>query len=131
MRRGAWTDMKTWVFLYGGDSSPQTPFFGRLAGSCVQALSKPAKNGRLRRGIAAVQKHKCRRSTLEACATKDGPREMVRRYNSASMRLLIAFLFTLPAWCADNTPVVDWVRANAIKLTTPEAGHGFDDMQPL
>jgi erythromycin esterase-like protein len=47
------------------------------------------------------------------------------------MRPLLALLLTLPAWCADNTPVVDWVRANAIKLTTPEAGHGFDDMQPL
>jgi erythromycin esterase-like protein len=47
------------------------------------------------------------------------------------MRLLLALLLSLPAWCADNTPVVDWVRANAIRLTTPEAGHGFDDMQPL
>ena len=47
------------------------------------------------------------------------------------MRLLPALLLSLPAWCADNTPVVDWVRANAIRLTTPEAGHGFDDMQPL
>lgn len=27
--------------------------------------------------------------------------------------------------------VVDWIRANAIKITTPEAGHGFSDMEPL
>ncbi len=28
-------------------------------------------------------------------------------------------------------PVVDWIRANAIPLTTPEAGRGFADLQPL
>jgi len=27
--------------------------------------------------------------------------------------------------------VSDWIAANAIRLTTPEAGHGFTDMQPL
>jgi erythromycin esterase-like protein len=27
--------------------------------------------------------------------------------------------------------VVEWVRASAIPLTTPEAGHGFADLQPL
>jgi erythromycin esterase-like protein len=47
------------------------------------------------------------------------------------MRLALALLLASSAWPADNTPVVDWVRANAIRLATPEAGHGFDDMQPL
>ncbi len=28
-------------------------------------------------------------------------------------------------------PVRDWIRLNAIPLATPEAGHGFSDMQPL
>ena len=28
-------------------------------------------------------------------------------------------------------PVADWIRAHAIRLSTPEAGHGFDDLQPL
>jgi erythromycin esterase-like protein len=32
---------------------------------------------------------------------------------------------------ADDQPVVDWVRQNAVRLQTPEAGHGFADMQPL
>jgi len=27
--------------------------------------------------------------------------------------------------------VNEWIRGNAIRLTTPVAGHGFDDMQPL
>src|SRR4051812_46476711 len=28
-------------------------------------------------------------------------------------------------------PALDWVRHAAIPLATPEAGHGFDDMQPV
>jgi erythromycin esterase-like protein len=32
---------------------------------------------------------------------------------------------------AQDQAVVNWLRANAIPLTTVEAGHGFDDMQPL
>jgi TonB family protein len=31
----------------------------------------------------------------------------------------------------DDQPVVEWIRANAVRLQTPEAGHGFADMQPL
>jgi len=27
--------------------------------------------------------------------------------------------------------VTEWIRGSAIRLTTPLAGHGFDDMQPL
>ena len=34
------------------------------------------------------------------------------------------------AWAQSPSPT-DWIRANAIPLTTAEAGHGFDDMQPL
>jgi erythromycin esterase-like protein len=30
-----------------------------------------------------------------------------------------------------NKAVVDWMRAHAVALQTPEAGHGFRDMQPL
>ena len=33
------------------------------------------------------------------------------------------------AWQGD--PVVDWIRGNAIPLSTPEAGRGFSDLQPL
>jgi erythromycin esterase-like protein len=32
---------------------------------------------------------------------------------------------------AQAPSVIAWVRANAIRLTTVEAGHGFDDLQPL
>jgi erythromycin esterase-like protein len=35
----------------------------------------------------------------------------------------------LPA--AETDEVVGWIRENAIRLETPEAGHGFADMQPL
>src|SRR5215469_13255674 len=38
----------------------------------------------------------------------------------------------LPAVAAQEaSPVRDWIAGHAIRLTTPEAGHGFDDMQPL
>ena len=30
-----------------------------------------------------------------------------------------------------NQPTVEWIRAHAIRLKTPEAGHGFADMKPL
>ena len=45
--------------------------------------------------------------------------------------LALALLLLAPVRAADNQSVVDWIRANAIRLNTPEAGHGFDDMQPL
>src|SRR5215813_6529799 len=32
---------------------------------------------------------------------------------------------------APDTPVSKWIASNAIPLKTVEAGHGFDDMQPL
>lgn len=30
-----------------------------------------------------------------------------------------------------NEPIVEWIAAHAIRLKTPEAGQGFDDMKPL
>src|ERR1700752_574454 len=30
-----------------------------------------------------------------------------------------------------NQPTVDWIKKNAVRLQTPEAGHGFTDMKPL
>lgn len=32
---------------------------------------------------------------------------------------------------APNQPVIDWLRKQAIRLTTPEARHGFAEMRPL
>ena len=32
---------------------------------------------------------------------------------------------------ASGDPSVNWVRGHAVRLKTPEAGHGFADMQPL
>jgi hypothetical protein len=46
-------------------------------------------------------------------------------------RFLLAAAF-LPAVAAQEpSPVRDWIAGHAIRLTTPEAGHGFDDMQPF
>lgn len=50
-------------------------------------------------------------------------------------RIATAALFVLCAlpWIGafDDPPVVEWIRAHAVRLETPEAGHGFADMQPL
>ena len=35
------------------------------------------------------------------------------------------------AQAVDNRPVVEWIAAHAVRLQTPEAGHGFADMKPL
>jgi len=32
---------------------------------------------------------------------------------------------------SDDQPVVDWIGKHAVRLQTPEAGHGFADMKPL
>src|SRR6516165_9088410 len=52
--------------------------------------------------------------------------------------LNLRVLFTaclLPCWMPAQTPALpavnQWIRAAAIPLATPVAGHGFDDMQPL
>jgi erythromycin esterase-like protein len=48
---------------------------------------------------------------------------------------LLATACLLPLWAPAQTsapdPVNEWIRGSAIRLTTPVAGHGFDDMQPL
>lgn len=49
-------------------------------------------------------------------------------------RVLMAALLlaALPlAWTFDDQPVVEWMRAHAVPLATPEPGRGFTDMQPL
>ena len=50
---------------------------------------------------------------------------LYRRVVAASV-LSITWMAAQP-----NDPVTEWVRGNAIRLTTPEAGHGFKDMEPL
>jgi len=40
-------------------------------------------------------------------------------------RLLLLFALVLCGWPADDQAVIDWMRANAIRLATPESGHGF------
>jgi erythromycin esterase-like protein len=44
--------------------------------------------------------------------------------------LLFAAALSL-AWTSGDQPVVDWISTHAVRLQTPEAGHGFADMQPL
>ncbi len=47
--------------------------------------------------------------------------------------LALLLLVTLAAaeTSEDDKAVVDWMRTHAVPLETPEAGHGFRDMQPL
>src|ERR1017187_8012638 len=42
-------------------------------------------------------------------------------------------ILLLGTWMAaqSTAPVTEGVRGSAIRLTTPEAGHGFKDMEPL
>jgi erythromycin esterase-like protein len=51
------------------------------------------------------------------------------------MSKLGLLVFLLPFCSAGQTPAPDavneWIRGSAIRLTTPVAGHGFEDMQPL
>src|SRR5450759_1918555 len=55
-----------------------------------------------------------------------------RRPDLAGRNLLYATLLSVTGIAAQSTaPVTEWVRGNAIRLTTPEAGHGFADMEPL
>ena len=44
---------------------------------------------------------------------------------------LIAGAVVSGAWTVQNQPVVEWIRTHAVRLTTPEAGHGFADLQRL
>lgn len=46
--------------------------------------------------------------------------------------LLLTCCFIQPAAAqTNNQPTVKWIAAHAVRLKTPEAGHGFDDMKPL
>ena len=50
----------------------------------------------------------------------------------AIRNLAFAALFSFASMAAQTTePVTGWIRGSAIRLTTPEARHGFADMEPL
>jgi erythromycin esterase-like protein len=52
--------------------------------------------------------------------------------SNALLKLGLFLLVVLSvAWASSDQPEVTWIRNNAVKLQTVEAGHGFDDMQPL
>ena len=42
----------------------------------------------------------------------------------------VAWPFRAAATFGDDAAVVGWIRSHAVSLQTPEAGHGFADMQP-
>ena len=44
---------------------------------------------------------------------------------------LASVVFVAAQAQSPSSSVTDWIRANAIKLSTVEAGHGFADIQPL
>jgi erythromycin esterase len=57
-----------------------------------------------------------------------------------TLAVLLAICCLVGLACAQSTqqnfsgpdqPAVDWIKANAVRLKTPEAGNGFADMQPL
>jgi erythromycin esterase len=48
-----------------------------------------------------------------------------------SARFLLAAALLPAAIAQEPSPVRDWIAGHAIRLITPEAGHGFEDMQPL
>jgi len=47
------------------------------------------------------------------------------------LSILLAAALAWPAAAQESSPVAEWIASHAIRLTTPEAGHGFSDMQPL
>jgi erythromycin esterase len=53
------------------------------------------------------------------------------RMHGILMSTLLLPAALLSAWTSDDQPVVEWIRAHAVRLDTVEAGHGFTDMQPL
>jgi hypothetical protein len=75
--------------------------------------------------------HEREKAKTEADIKPEDPRANANRMS----RILMATLFVLTAlslaWASDDQPVVEWIRAHALRLQTPEAGHGFVDMQPL
>src|SRR4051794_25977935 len=61
---------------------------------------------------------------------RDHKPEIEKERNMRAPFAALAIALPLTAW-AQSPTVNDWIQANAIPLTTPEAGHGFADMQPL
>lgn len=53
----------------------------------------------------------------------------MNRHRPRTIALLLVTAVSL-GWTQAQS-VTDWIRANAVVLTTPEAGHGFQDLQPL
>lgn len=47
------------------------------------------------------------------------------------IRVLLAAALVLPTIAQEKSSVSEWIAAHAIRLTTPVAGNGFDDMEPL
>jgi erythromycin esterase-like protein len=48
------------------------------------------------------------------------------------LRIALASALLVPLALSSQEPAVtDWIRANAVRLNTVEAGHGFADMEPL
>jgi len=47
------------------------------------------------------------------------------------LSIFLAVALVWPAAAQETAPVTEWIASHAIRLTTPEAGHGFSDMQPL
>src|SRR6266567_4259003 len=46
-------------------------------------------------------------------------------------RIAVAALLFAGVGTPDDQPVIEWIGSAAVRLTTPEAGHGFADLQPL
>jgi len=44
---------------------------------------------------------------------------------------LLAAVLAFTAAAQDSSSVRDWISSHAVRLATPEASHGFDDMEPL
>lgn len=47
------------------------------------------------------------------------------------LTMILAAALISAAVAQESSAVPDWIARHAIRLTTPEAGHGFSDMQPL
>jgi erythromycin esterase-like protein len=47
------------------------------------------------------------------------------------LRVLFALALAAPPAAPQSAPVKDWIATHAIRLDTPQAGHGLADMQPL
>jgi len=72
-------------------------------------------------------------SYLRHCRPKDGGVMRLTTPNTTLRIIPICLLAGMHAMlhAAETSEVVEWIRANAIRLETPAAGNGFTDMQPL